>query len=286
MLRFLFLGIILMSSFNSFSQKNVNDYKYVLIPQKFDFLKENDAYQLNSLTKFLFNKHGYKAFIQGENIPEDLAKDGCKALKANLVKGSGLFITKVAIRLTDCGNNIVFTSSEGASREKEFKKGYHEAIRKAFKDVQALNYVYNGGREQQLESNNTVFKDIGAKPKVYKVEEKNTISTTVAVEQPKTEISSKEIPADKPQSVKTLRYLLNEDAFEFKKEEYGYELLKGDKDKAALVGKIYVLKRSNTYLVKAGDLSGAGHFDSYGNFILERVNPITNKLISDIFARQ
>ncbi len=30
---------------------NLNNYKYVLVPKKFDFLKEADQYQLNSLTK-------------------------------------------------------------------------------------------------------------------------------------------------------------------------------------------------------------------------------------------
>ena len=45
---------------NVYSQSNLNDYKYVIVPNKFDFLKENDQYQLNSLAAFLFEKYGFR----------------------------------------------------------------------------------------------------------------------------------------------------------------------------------------------------------------------------------
>ena len=44
---------------SSWAQMSLNDYKYVSVPEKFDFLKSNDQYQLNSLTFFLLKKKGF-----------------------------------------------------------------------------------------------------------------------------------------------------------------------------------------------------------------------------------
>ena len=51
----------------AFSQTNLNNYKYVIVPKKYDFLKEEDQFRLNGLTKFLFEKYGenYKSYIFG-----------------------------------------------------------------------------------------------------------------------------------------------------------------------------------------------------------------------------
>ena len=43
----------------SFSQNELNPYKYIIVPKKFNSIKgEEDKYQLNSLTEFLFDKQG------------------------------------------------------------------------------------------------------------------------------------------------------------------------------------------------------------------------------------
>ena len=72
----------------------------------------------------------------------------------------------------------------------------------------------------------------------------------------------------------------------FEKKEFGFELFRANEEKPVVVGKAFKSSTKNNYIVKAGDLSGNGHFDAYGNFILERINPVTNKLITDTFARQ
>ena len=43
----------------TFAQSDINNYKYVSVSDRFDFLKTSDQYQLNSLTKFLLNKSGF-----------------------------------------------------------------------------------------------------------------------------------------------------------------------------------------------------------------------------------
>lgn len=125
-----------------FSQINVNNYKYVIVPNKFDFLKEKDQYQLNSLTHFLFNKYGFEAVMEGGSYPEDLIRNRCLALNSDAIKDSGMFKTKLTLELKDCNDQVVFISNIGQSREKEYKIAYNFALRDAFKSIEALNYKY------------------------------------------------------------------------------------------------------------------------------------------------
>ncbi len=125
-----------------FSQNSLNDYKYIIVPKKYDFLKEKDQYQLNSLTQFLFNKYGFEAYMEGEDYPQDLSMNRCSALTTDLLKDSGLFKTKLTIELKDCNGNTVFTSKIGESREKEYATAYNLALRDAFESVKAQNYKY------------------------------------------------------------------------------------------------------------------------------------------------
>ncbi|WP_027138474.1 hypothetical protein [Gaetbulibacter saemankumensis] len=136
------LLLTLFITINGFSQVNLNKYKYVIIPKKFDFLKEKDQYQLNSLTKFLFEKYGFEALMEGEKYPEDLIRNRCLGLKSDVNKDSGLFKTKLIIELKDCGDQVVMATSVGESREKEYARAYNEALRAAFSDIEALNYRY------------------------------------------------------------------------------------------------------------------------------------------------
>ena len=134
--------ILLMLTTSLFAQKSVNNYKYVIIPTKFDFVNSPDKYQTSSLTKFLFNKHGFKAFLADEKLLKDLAINRCLALTGDVKSKSSLIRTKTTIELRDCQNNIIFTSEIGKSRHKDYKKSYHEAIRDAFKSIARLNYTY------------------------------------------------------------------------------------------------------------------------------------------------
>ena len=137
------ISFVLISIYGN-AQKNINDYKYIIIPKAFEFSKSDDQYQLNSLTKFLFNKYGYKAYAIDE-LSEDLKKDRCLALTADVSNDEGgMFKTKLEIILKDCYNEEVMRSKIGESRIKEFKKAYHEALRDAFKTFQDLDYKYEG----------------------------------------------------------------------------------------------------------------------------------------------
>jgi hypothetical protein len=61
-----FLFLIAVTAFS----QSVNDYKYVIVPVKFDFQNTKDAYKLNSLTKMVLEKYGFVAFLSSDDIPE------------------------------------------------------------------------------------------------------------------------------------------------------------------------------------------------------------------------
>ncbi|MFJ1329583.1 hypothetical protein [Capnocytophaga canimorsus] len=105
--------------------------QYVIIPKRFDFMKTDNEFQLNELTKFLFEKNSFKTFWENE-IPTEIASKPCELLKASVSNSSGMFITKLTLKLTNCTGKEVFTSEIGKSKEKEFKRAYQQALREAF----------------------------------------------------------------------------------------------------------------------------------------------------------
>ena len=140
--RILFLAIILLGISSSYAQNNINEYKYIIVPNTFEFLKEADQYRLNSLTKFLFEKYEFSALMEEDDMPKDFDDNICLALKANVIDDSGMFKTKLSVQLKNCKGDIVFTSKEGTSREKKFAVAYNEALRQAFQSFKTLNYKY------------------------------------------------------------------------------------------------------------------------------------------------
>jgi len=140
-MKYTIIIIMFLFFFQGFSQKNVNDYKYVIVPIQFDFQKEPNQYRLNQLTKFLLKKYGFDAYVENEELPEDLRENNCLALKA-VVESSGTFKTKTKVKLLDCYNNLIFISNEVVTREKEYSKAYNLTIREAFNSIGSLNYKY------------------------------------------------------------------------------------------------------------------------------------------------
>ena len=137
---YLFL-LVLTATMSSWAQLSINNYKYISVPDKFDFLKSKDQYQLNSLTEFLLKKNGFTVLNKSGNYPMDLAQNNCLLLNANVVKIKGLLVTKLQLILTDCRNKVVYSSEIGKSKFKEYQKAYHEALRNVFA-LSEFNYAY------------------------------------------------------------------------------------------------------------------------------------------------
>ena len=140
------LLFILISSYD-FSQ-SVNDYQYVIVPVKYDFLSIEDQYGLNTLTKLLLQKYGFKVYLSNEQIPLDVER--CNFLYANVTENSGMFNTKLKVALKDCKEKVVFETQFGSSREKEFAVAYNQAFRESGKSFDNLNYKYNGKNNSSI----------------------------------------------------------------------------------------------------------------------------------------
>lgn len=130
-------------AFTASAQTDINGYKYVLVPQRYDFLKSDNQYGLNSLTKVLLEGVGFSAFLADETLPADLAANKCNALKAEVTEKKKFLTTALTLVLKDCQGNVVYKSVEGKSSEKEWATAYSEALQNAFKSLNAANYKYD-----------------------------------------------------------------------------------------------------------------------------------------------
>ena len=139
----LFLLFVLLVSITAFSQ-SINDYQYVIVPIKYDFFKENDKYRLNTLTKLLFQKYGFKSYLSSEEIPKEVENSRCDMLYASVKDESNFMVTKLKVLVKDCREKIIYETEIGTSRNKDFAAAYNEAFREAGKSFDKLNYKYNG----------------------------------------------------------------------------------------------------------------------------------------------
>ncbi|MBB1192243.1 hypothetical protein DNC80_00970 [Flavobacterium sp. SOK18b] len=146
------VSILLLFVTISFGQ-TVNNYKAVIVPVKYEWLKIENQYRLNTLTKFNLEKAGFTVFYNKETLPIEYS-NRCDLLFANVEKENGFLISKLFITLKDCNDRLVFKSEVGKSRDKDYKAAYNEALNEAFKSVNALKYKYSGVPEKQ-ENNQT-----------------------------------------------------------------------------------------------------------------------------------
>ena len=131
----LVLLFVLFVSVFSFGQES---YKYVIVPKKFNFFKEENKYNLNVMTKSFFEKEGFQVVYDTDPFPADLAANRCSALYINVLEKSNMITTKITFEMKDCQNRLVLTSKQGESRDKEYEKAYNESFREALISMRGL----------------------------------------------------------------------------------------------------------------------------------------------------
>jgi len=243
--------------------QNLNAYKYVIVPANFNFLKEPNQYQLNELTKFLFERSNFQVFMEGTEMPVDLMSDNCIALYADIEEESNLMNTKLKLVLKDCGKKVILESQEGSSREKDYKTAYHEALREAFKSFELLNYVYeperncNKNASANVPTNEEITNTI---ENVKEVEEVIVsaipIKLNVEVKSTSEEVASKE-----------LSFNLDAKQFFLEKTDFGFYLNKENDSEA--VAKLVNTSNEGNYIYKTIKSTGLAYFDKQGNLIIE-----------------
>lgn len=150
------LVFLLVFSLSGYAQNTINNYKYVLVPEKFSFLKQKDQYRLNTLAKVLFEEKGFTVYYDDAEVPNDISNNRCSALNLDVLEKNSMFSTNLTLLLKDCKGNIIFKSKEGKSREKEYSVSYNLAFRDAFSSFNDVSYAYTGAataNEQQAATN-------------------------------------------------------------------------------------------------------------------------------------
>lgn len=153
--------LLLTIGFSGAINAQLNNYKYIIVPKKFEDFKSVNQYQTSTLTKYFFTENGFEA-VYDDALPADLANERCLGLVANLIDGSSMFTTKVTITLKDCNNVEVYRSIEGVSKIKEYDDSYKEALQRAFVSFAGMNYAYEPKEEKEFQEETAVtvsFKD-------------------------------------------------------------------------------------------------------------------------------
>lgn len=138
--------------------QSINDYQYVIVPSKFDFLSEKDQYRLNTLTKMMMEKYGFITYFDTD--PE-ARKYNCNKIFVEVSNAKSIMKTLLVITLKDCNNTILFVSKEGESKEKDYGVAYGQALREASKSLETMGYRYNGTMTE-TQTTTVVTTDIGS----------------------------------------------------------------------------------------------------------------------------
>jgi len=139
---FTFIGL------SSYAQENLDDYKYIIVPKKFDAFKNMNEHQTSTLIKFLFTGKGFTT-VYDDQLPDDLKFNRCLGVVADLQDDSSMFSTKTIINLIDCNDKIVFSTMQGISKIKQYKEAYNEAIRESMRSFNGINYTYSDKKEKE-----------------------------------------------------------------------------------------------------------------------------------------
>ncbi len=163
----------------------LNEYKYIIVPKKFETFKKENQYLTSTMVKYLFTQKGFTP-VYDDALPEDLANNRCLGLLASLSDDSSFFSTKVTVILKNCQSIEVFRTQEGKSKIKEYTAAYKDALEDAFVSFDGMDYAYRPKEKQVDEQPITV----SYKNDVKKMEE--TTGAAVVMQQATVENQSYE----------------------------------------------------------------------------------------------
>lgn len=289
MKNFLFFFIVVFGISGNVHGQDLDQYHYVQVPQEFEFLSHENQYNLNALTAFLFEKYGFEVLYQ-DDVPANV--DLCDVLKANVHDDSGFFRSKLYVTLENCRNKVVFTSEKGVSREKDFQRSYHEALRKAFTSFEELRnnpeVIIDPVPESEIAKKNNVPAEviIDPVPTPAGVGTKNPeIIVDPVVTSEEIEEATEENYSTTPEVGEDLPQFLNGAVtYTLKRTPSGFELYReGEGEK---FGTLFKSGQGENYLYSSKGLSGNAFFDTRGNLVVEYLDPNTQQLVSVIYQRR
>jgi hypothetical protein len=117
--------VLVFLSFTSFAQQN----KVIIISNKYEFQKEKNTYNINTMLKAILVSNNYQVFFDDEELPIEIAQNKCNALTGVLIDNSNLLVRKIKFQIRDCQNNLLFETAEVKTREKDIQNAYIEIIK-------------------------------------------------------------------------------------------------------------------------------------------------------------
>jgi len=198
--------------YNTHSQAILNDYKYVIVPKKFDRFRSENQYQTSTMVKFYLVKQGFNA-IYDDVLPQELSIDRCLGLVTSLEEDSSLFVTRVSVVFKDCQGVERYRTQFGSSKAKQFQEAYREAITVAFQSLLGFRYSYNS----EVKNNAAVVLNFKDDVKALPLPENITEEKSIPSETGDAEISSekdkdKELDAPLSQPAEVMEAITLEEA--------------------------------------------------------------------------
>ncbi|MDC7997612.1 hypothetical protein [Gilvibacter sediminis] len=265
-LRFLALITAVLFTSLSTAQSSIHDYHYIFVPDQFEFLKGKDQYQVNSLVRFLFKKHGFNAYI-GNELPLYLKEQPCKGLYADVQGVENFMHSKIVININDCEGNTLFTSQEGKSKDKDYRKAYHGAVREAFISIAELNVnqlaLAEPEEEDEVVEDTVDQLDPPPPPlEIEVVEEEEQVSEAVEAQADNTATAASTV-IDELEEIKEKALVYNDYELLFKDDVYVI-MYKGD-----IIGKSFSTQEDGVYDIQTKQFNGKGYVEGE-NFKIER----------------
>ena len=231
MKKYLFTLLLLAFTANNFAQ--LNEYKYIIVPAKFDVFPEKNSFQTSTLIKYLFTQSGFNA-VYDNDLPVDLYGDPCLGTTVDLEKTTKLARSRLTIIMKDCNGVEIFRSVEGISKSKDYKEAYHEAIKGAFVSFENMDYQYTAKQQEETLTVSYAgdIKEVEEKKEVNMAQE----AAVIQVATPDEQLYESNVPEPsnyvKAESVKTADVASEvenkPDEFQARALSNGYELLDGD----------------------------------------------------------
>lgn len=123
-----FITALVLISFGMLNAQQISDYKYIIVPKKFNDFDENE-YKLNAYLKNLLKKKNYEILSEdAATWPIEVQQNSCLAATADVKKKKNFLKNKVEIVFTNC-NQKEFGLVDGVSSIKEYDKGYQDALK-------------------------------------------------------------------------------------------------------------------------------------------------------------
>ncbi len=271
--------------------QDLSAYNYVVIPAQFSFQKEPGQYKVNNLTKFLFQKYGFNAYLSSEVLPSDLNANGCNTLYMAAEAG-GFLGTHLTYTLADCRGQVVYTSPEGKSKIKEYEGAYNEVMREAMTGLEDLGYTYSddvipientvavmgndqtGAMRQNQPQNKVVVGGVPKKPisqnaNTDQTQMKNKVGDMnekiLGGNEVRRVVASTETNDSSSQGIKEYKTFKSGDgSYMLKRTSSGFDVYEGEKK----IGEAKATS-SGSYLVNTSEFTGVGSI-SGSSFIVER----------------